>query len=258
MSRWTHVVVLSLLVSATVAMLSIKRTDVPIINCDGANSGVNDYKILIVGESWASDGRIFPELPRFASARLDGRGVTACSIGFSGRNSRLLYHELVEKFPRSRIRGLFGGAEPDKLLLMTGVNDTIQHIGAANYVEYTKKLVDYFEGVDDIQLISIPRVNERTFKPPSLYSAIKRNILRCFYDGCDYQVNDVYRIALWRDHPELRMIEYDDFIDEFREHEHCHTPDGIHLTGEYYHKYGTFLGVTMSVRKDRHTQIVGR
>lgn len=258
MSRWIHALTLSFLVVATAGMLALKRTDEPVVRCETVNGGANDYKILIVGESWASDGRIFPELPKFASARLDGRGVAACSIGFSGRNSRLLYYELVEKFPHSRIRGLFGGAAPDKLLLLTGVNDTIQHIGASNYVEYTKKLVDYFEGVEDIQLISIPRVNERTFRPPNLYSAVKRTILRCFYDACDYQVNDVYRTALWRDHPELSVIEYDDFIDEFRDHEHCHTPDGIHLTGEYYHKYGTFIGVTMSIRKEDHKRIVNR
>lgn len=258
MSRWLHVIALSCLVAATAGMLSLKRTDEPVVRCETVNGGATGYKILVVGESWASDGRIFPELPKIVSARLDGRGVVACSIGFSGRNSRLLYHELIEKFPHARIRQLFGGAAPDKLLLMTGVNDTIQHIGASNYVEYTKKLVDYFEGVEDIQLISIPRVNERTFRPPNLYSSIKRDILRCIYDGCDYQVNDVYRTALWRDHPELRVIDYDDFIDEFRDHEHCHTPDGIHLTGEYYHKYGTFLGVTMSIRSHDHTRIVGR
>ena len=52
-------------------MLAVKRTDEPVVRCEAVNSGANDYKILIVGESWASDGRIFPELPKFASARLD-------------------------------------------------------------------------------------------------------------------------------------------------------------------------------------------
>jgi len=57
---------------------------------------------------------------------------------------------------------------------MTGVNDVIQHVGENAYVEYTRKLVDYFSEIDDEEVISIPRVNEMTFKSPNLYSRIKR------------------------------------------------------------------------------------
>ncbi len=236
-----------LAVTTGLTVLSLKRTDEPTVACSSVNSGPNDYRVLVVGESWASDGKVFPDLPRAVSRRLGGRGVQACSIGFNGRNSRLLYWELREKFPRYRLYSLYDGKAPDKVILMTGVNDAIQHVGAAAYVEFTKKLVEYFSDAGNVEIISIPRVNERRFKPPNLFSRMKRNILRCFYDGCDFQVNDVYRVALWRDHPDLHILEFDDFIDKFEGHEGFYTPDGVHLTDEAYHKYGTFIGAAMTL-----------
>ncbi|MBI1980836.1 MAG: SGNH/GDSL hydrolase family protein [Methylocystis sp.] len=239
-----------LAVTGGLTLLSLKRSDEPTLSCATVNGGSNEYKVLIVGESWASYGKILPELPRAVSKRLQGRGVTACSIGFAGRNSRLLYSELREKFPTEKLYRLFDGKKPDTVVLMNGVNDEIQHVGASAYVEYTKKLVEYFSDVDDVQIIAIPRVNERRFKPPTLYSAVKRRILSCFYDQCQQQVNDLYRVALWRDHPELTTIEYDDFIDRYEGNERRYTADGVHLTDEYFHKYGEFIGGALSLRKD--------
>ncbi len=239
-----------LAVTSGLTLLSLKRSDEPTLSCATVNGGDSDYKVLVIGESWASDGKILPELPKAVSERLQGRGVQACSIGFTGRNSRLLYSELRDKFPKEKLYRLFDGKKPEKVILMTGVNDEIQHVGASAYVEYTKKLVEFFSDVDDIELISIPRVNERKFKAPNLFSAVKRFILRCFYDDCDYGVNDKYRAALWRDHPELKMIEYDNFIDQYEGNEQLYTADGVHLTDESFHKYGKFIGSALSLEKD--------
>jgi lysophospholipase L1-like esterase len=240
-----------LAVTAGLGLLSVKRSDEPTIACSLVNDGPNDYRILVIGESWASEGKIFPDLPKAVSERLGGRGVQACSIGFNGRNSRLLYSELREKFPKYRLYSLYDDKAPDKVVLMTGVNDTIQHVGAATYVEFTKKLVDYFSDAGDVEIISIPRVNERWFKPPNLFSLMKRNILRCVYDGCDRQVNDVYRVALWRDHPDLHILEFDNFIDKFAGHEENYTLDGVHLTDRCYHRYGKFIGSTITLAPKR-------
>lgn len=239
-----------LAVTSGLTILSLKRSDEPTLSCATVNGGDSDYRILVIGESWASDGKILPELPKAVSERLRERGVQACSIGFTGRNSRLLYSELREKFPKEKLYRLFDGKKPEKIILMTGVNDEIQHVGASAYVEYTKKLVEIFSDVDDIEIISIPRVNERKFKAPNLFSAVKRFILRCFYDDCDYPVNDKYRAALWRDHPELKMIEYDNFIDQYEGNEQLYTADGVHLTDEAFHKYGKFIGSALSLEKD--------
>lgn len=236
-----------LAVTTGLTLLTLKRTDEPVVACSLVNDGPNNYTVLVVGESWASDGKVFPELPKVVSKRLGGRGVQACSIGFNGRNSRLLYSELREKFPKYRLYSLYDSNPPNKVILMTGVNDVIQHVGAANYVEFTKKLTEYFADADDVEVISIPRVNERWFKPPNLFSRMKRNVLRCFYDSCDFQVNELYRVALWRDHPDLHVLEFDNFVDRFEGHEEYYKLDGVHLTDEYLHKYGRFIGEAMTL-----------
>lgn len=236
-----------LFVSTVLGLLTLKRTDEPVVTCSLVNDGPDNYRVLIVGESWASDGKLFPELSKAVSARLGGRGVDACAVAFNGRNSRLLYSELRDKYPRPRLYSLFSGKTPNKVVILNGVNDVIQHVGASAYVEFTKKLVEYFSDVGDVEVIAIPRVNERWFKPPNLFSRMKRNVLRCFYDGCDFQVNDVYRVALWRDHPDLRVIEFDSFIDSFYGHEEFYKFDGVHLTDEYLHKYGKFIGEALTL-----------
>jgi hypothetical protein len=160
-----------------------------------------------------------------------------------------MYSELREKFPKEKLYVPFGGGRPDKVIFMTGVNDEIQHVGANNYVEYTKRLVDYFADVEDEEVISMPRVDELFFLSPNFYSHVKRSIFRCLYDGCDLEVNDKYRAALKRDHPELRMIEYDNFIARYQGNEQYYTRDGVHLTNEGFHKYGTFIGNAASIRE---------
>ncbi|WP_424363479.1 SGNH/GDSL hydrolase family protein [Methylocystis parvus] len=236
-----------LFVTTGLTLLTLKRTDEPSVACSEVNAGPDAYRVLVIGESWASEGKVFPELPRAVSVRLGGKGVAACSVGFNGRNSRLLYTELREKYPRYKLYSLFEGKTPHKVVIMNGVNDEIQHVGAGAYVEYTKKLVDYFSDVEDVEVIAIPRVNERWFKPPNLFSRMKRNILRCVYDGCSFQVNDVYRVALWRDYPDMNVMEFDNFIDKFEGHEEYYKFDGVHLTDEWLHKYGKFIGSAMSL-----------
>jgi hypothetical protein len=224
------------------AVFGLKRTDDASLKCASINSGDSDYNVLVVGESWASDGKILPDLPEAISHRLGGRGVRACSVGFSGRTTKLMYYELREKFPLERLNALFEGKEPDKLIFLTGVNDVVQHIGASSYVEYTKKLVEYFPRIADVEIVSIPRVNEVKFEPANLFSGLKRFVLMCAHDRCSIEANDKYRIALWRDHPELRTIEFDDFIEKFEGNEKCYTADGVHLTAECFHRYGAFIG----------------
>lgn len=231
-------------------ILTLKRADTATVDCAKVGGDEEPYRVLVIGESWAAYGKLFPELPENLSKRMDGKPVIACSIAFSGRNTRLLYTELRDTFPKSRIyRELYGNHIPDKLIILNGVNDEIQHVGASAYVEYTKKLVDYFNNdIEDVEPISLPRVNERKFKSPNVFSRIKRAIFRCLHDDCEYQANEKYRVALWRDYPDMQMIEYDHFMPSYEGNEHRFKPDGVHLRDEDLHAYGAFIGREAAIR----------
>lgn len=249
--HWRYAL-LSIAAIAFFSLLTLKRADRPTVDCItiGKNDGKTaPYRLLVIGESWAAYGKLFPELPQTLSERMGGKPVEACSIAFSGRNTRLLYTELLDKLPKEKIYwDLYDRKTPDKLIVVNGVNDEIQHVGASAYVEYTKKLVDYFNDIEDVELISVPRVNEKKFKSPNIFSAVKRAIFRCLHDGCEYQANEKYRVALWRDHPELQVIEFDNFMEKYEGNEYRFKPDGVHLTDEELHKYGAFIGRSASLR----------
>ena len=201
----------------------------------------------LLENSWAADGRSFPELAEGVSARLNGRGVKACSLGFSGRNSRLLNSELQSTFPKEKIYSFYKQSRIDKVVIMNGVNDVIQHVGAHNYARYTKELVAYFSSAADVEVISIPRVDEVNFVSRNILAYLKRLAFRCYYDSCNLAVNSAYRSELRKSFPEVRVLEYDNFIVSYAGNEKKYTPDGIHLTDEYFHRYGTFIGNSASL-----------
>jgi hypothetical protein len=53
-----------LAVTSGLTLLSLKRSDEPTLYCANVNGGGDAYRILVIGESWASDGKILPELAR--------------------------------------------------------------------------------------------------------------------------------------------------------------------------------------------------
>jgi hypothetical protein len=227
----------------SVADLSLGGRKAPTVSCQSAGPVARAFKVLIVGESWADGGPFFPELQNQVSRRLGGRGVRACSLAFSGRNSRRLAAELSTTPEQIVYRPLSG--VPDKVIIMTGVNDEIQPIGAAAYSTYTAQLAHRFADVPDVEVITPPRVNDIGFKAPNWPSRAKRSVLLCYYNGCSTAVNDGYRATLRREHPEIRTIDYDRFIRSYRGNEGKYEPDGIHLRTATSHEYGTFLGREM-------------
>ena len=68
-------VLLVFAVLTVVLFFGVKRSDLPMLDCVTVNSERDNYKVLIVGESWVCDGKLFPELPATISDRLNGRGA---------------------------------------------------------------------------------------------------------------------------------------------------------------------------------------
>ena len=215
----------------------------PKIDCAATGTGDRPYNILVVGELWARGGRFFPELPETVSGRLGGRLVRACSIGFSGRNSIRLERELKAGFDHDAIRALFGGAAPDNVIILSGVNDVTQHIGARAYAARTRNIASYL-AIDGsiVQVVEVPRVDERHAAISNVLGRAKRFVQKWLYDRGSNVVAERYRQELRSADPLLATIAFDKFIPTFEGNEHLYADDGLHLRIEVFHRYGTFLG----------------
>jgi hypothetical protein len=165
-----------------------------------------------------------------------------------GRNSAKLADAAESEFNAAGISNLFDGHQPSHTIIMNGVNDVAQHIGAARYAAETARLVHRLGGAARVQVISVPRFDVET-PATSLSSRIKRYIYRYLNDQGRLDVIEDYRLRLTKDHPDIQIIDYDNFIPDFRGHETAYEPDGAHLTSGYLRLYGTFLSGNLSIAK---------
>lgn len=206
--------------------------------CARSGKGEGNYKMLVVGDSWAAGSLFFPELPQSMSAKMAGKPVTACSIGYSGRNTARLVQEPKADFPIGKIKALFSGASPNEIVIMNGVNDVIQHVGAEQYAKATSELVTYLNEESRVRVLRIPRVNETGYSS-NLLRDIKRKLQAFYFDDGQLAVNDKYRAALANSYPAIETIEYDRFAPGYRKE--LFLPDGIHLTDQQFRFYGAFI-----------------
>jgi len=99
----------ALAVSSGMLFYGVKRSDEPTLDCITVNGGADDYKLLVVGESWACDGRLFPELPKAVSGRLQGKGVHACSLCFPAATRACYIPSCAKSSPRKNYMNIAGG-----------------------------------------------------------------------------------------------------------------------------------------------------
>ena len=219
----------------------------PSVTCIGNRNAT--YGILLVGESWAVGNRFLDDMRNAVLARLPGRRIEICTVGFAGRNSRRLYDEIPAYLATVKMATLFNGRTPDNIILLNGVNDAVLHIGAAHYADYTNDIVGYLRSyTQHVQVVEIPRIKEIKREPGNVFSTLKLMLFRCLYDACTYDVIDKYRSALHTTYPAISVIPYDDFIKTYVGNEDKYMADGTHLTDQYYHKYGTYLGRVMHLQ----------
>lgn len=204
------------------------------------------YNVLIVGESWASGAKEMPDLPLAASKRLNGREVRACSIGFSGRNSGQILALLKSQYPETEIRALFDGQNINNVVILTGVNDALQHVGQSAYARGVTRLADYFKADGTVQVVNVPRINQQFSGPVTRIA--KRWTQDIIHDGGQRDVVDRYRQELTAKSPSIATIDYDQFAGRYEANKKLFKQDGIHLTEAEFHQYGTFLANHMILK----------
>ncbi len=213
----------------------------PVLTCVPSDQAAS-YNVLVVGESWAAGSAYFPQLADEVSKANQGQSVKICSIGYPRRNALRIKKIVTETLSPSLIREMFNGNVPNKTILLLGVNDTIEHVGEKNYAENVNAIYRFFSGFSDVRLSTIPNINEEHFVSPNLLSKSKRVILECVFDGCQASVAEKYRRYLHTRYPDIKSINYDDFIASYEDSPQMYQGDGIHLTKEAQDKFGGFLG----------------
>lgn len=201
----------------------------PSIACADAGQGDKVRRVLIVGESWASKGRLLPELP-IAVARRSNERVRACSIGYSGQNSAKVRAQFD---PRQAVEQL-GGA-PDNFVVLLGVNDQIQHRGAEFFSDNINTLAKTFPQAT-VQAVSAPIIS---LTPPlALPNRVKNRMAGWF----NSDVNGDYYAALVTRLGAGRVIDFKQFSAGYPAEKQRFAKDGIHFTTTGYHAYGRFIG----------------
>lgn len=219
---------------AVVALLALAGCSKPSakITCADAGEGV-PTRVLVVGDSWASGGRLDDALAREVAAKTGAARV--CSLGFSGRTTEKIHRDLIAFRPELE-RQL--GGKADTAVILAGVNDAVIHVGAKAYRQGVSDLRDALSPLARrVVLVSVPRVD--LSKPHgSPLGRVKHFLLRHLNDGGRKDVTLPYRAAA----PTLPTIDFDSFVPSYSGNEQRYAADGLHLTRAEFANLGAFIG----------------
>lgn len=197
--------------------------------CADAGDGKIETRVLVYGESWAAGGRLLPEMPNRIFKRT-GKAVRVCQLGFSGENSaKLLRHNPLD-ISYASLHGY-----PDAVVLLNGVNDQIQHRGAAAYAGDTLALMKLFPDAR-VWAVAAPIIRP---DPPIPFIHRWRFKIRGLFD---HESRRDYINTLVRAAPRRSIISYTAFSTGALAQPQRYATDGIHLTPAEFHAYGNFLG----------------
>jgi hypothetical protein len=220
---------------ATLALCACSSSPSPPVMCAKVGTGAPAYRILVMGESWAAGGRLLPELPQAVAKRAKAT-VLACSVGYSGMNTSKIIHSYS---PEAPLRAL--GGKPTNVVILSGVNDQIQHRGAENYAAGMRTLATSFAPAS-VQVVSPPNVNMHP--PLGVLYRIKNRLYGILHpDG-----NTEYRRDLSSAFPSAQIIDVAPFSSGADKEPARYAVDGIHLTLPEFHKYGAFIGERVNLK----------
>lgn len=208
------------------------------VSCAGFSEGSAETRVLVLGESWAAGDRLLPELSDALSSVEPSR---VCTMGYSGRTAAEILAEFSTEDGLGQASEALGG-RADRLLVISGVNDTLQHVGAENYASNVAAIVE-FVGAPNAYVVEVPWVSERASS--NILRNIKRGLSRYLNDGGSEDVTQAYRDAVAASEANFMIIDYDAFMPEFDAS--SFQPDGIHLTPEGFKSYGAYLGRAMAL-----------
>lgn len=176
-------------------------------------------RVLVVGDSWAGDGRLDLETARTARV---------CSVGYSGLNSQDVLASFAQDRDALAIVTADLGHATDAVALV-GVNDATQHRGPAFYADGVRQLAAHLGTIADrVFVLELPATRVTGQLAPEV--AIPSAIFACLNDGCSGDVTASYRAAAAN--LPLTLIDYDQLAPAFDPADLA--PDGLHPTALRY------------------------
>jgi hypothetical protein len=223
-----------------------------ITQCIDTAAGAPVRRVLIFGESWATD--------RFALgvAKAAGQGVSGnvriCAVAYYGMNTGEQRY-LLEKDYRGSLTAVLGGAA-DHALLLTGVNDVVQHVGADVYARNTRALAG--ELLKSSAVVYIPELSlVNTRVRVGALSFTKRAVNRLRNDGGAYDPHQAYRAALAARLPgRVHLLDVDAFSRGYPADKASFDPGGIHFLPPRAEQFGMFLERAVRAHADQRQAAV--
>lgn len=228
---------LALIISLIMISSCSKSADSSVM-CAEAGSGVVNERVLIFGESWATKGKELPDFPEELS-KIHGNAVRACSIGYTGNNTRKQINALNRDWTQEGISNILNG-KPTLVIFLTGVNDLIQHRGAKAYATDVEELARsrQFHNAP-VAIVEIPNIN--MYPPLSIASKIKNALQLWWIDGGIAHPITAYRAELRRRGLPLKIIPFEPFSMGYDLDRARYMKDGIHLTPKGFKQYGIYI-----------------
>lgn len=208
----------------------------PPITCRSVGSGPRTVTTLLVGDSWGTAGRTDLGIAQAMAARYGA--ARACSLGYSGRRAGTVGRRLGA-IPKDYILAATHGV-PDHVILVVGINDTVEHTGRYLYAAGARDLIGHARGLGrNVSIVTIPVVDMQ-HDPSPRSGRIKHFLGRVVFDLGEKEITRSYRSALLTD-ADVQLIDYDGFIPQYAGHEASYV-DGRHLTPSEFGRFGRYIG----------------
>lgn len=181
--------------------------------CSGPRDSMK--RVLVVGDSWARGGTVEPL----------GDTARVCALSYPGLTAAEVFRSLAADEDSRAAVGADLGTVTDAVVI-AGVNDAIQHRGAAAYSQGVADLAAHLANLAPrVLVLELPPVR----KAPQGLSptlGIINGLFACLNDWCAEDVVAPYRAAAAN--LPVTLIRYEDVAAGLS----SFAPDGVHLTPE--------------------------
>jgi len=184
-------------------------------------------RVLVVGDSWVDGGNV--DAAMAGTARV-------CSVSYSGLTGQdVLQSFTADRDARDAVLADLGHVTD--AVMLVGVNDVIQHRGAAYYADGVKRLAEHLSTLADrVVVLELPatQVAAGVLLPPM---EVITTLFACLNDWCARDVTTPYRAAAAS--LPITLIDYDRLAPRFAPGDF--EADGIHLTPQRYADLGRII-----------------